>query len=166
MSVHASSSKTSPSAARCERAHIAVFLHSLPWHAWILGVLFLLFGLASAFDHVMSIAQGESYYRASGMSEQQVVHFSAVPFWAMLAWTASVWGSLLGAGALLLRRRYAVQLFAVSIAGSLVYIVYSFALSAGREAMGVIWPMPFIITALTTGMVLYCKRLRKNGVLS
>lgn len=138
---------------------------NLPWHTWVLGIVFLLFGLASGFDHVMSISQGESYYRASGMSDQQVAHFSAVPFWAMLAWTASVWASLLGAGAMLLRRRFALLLFTVSIAGSLVYILYSFVFSAGREAMGMIWPMPFIVTALTVGMVFYCRWLIKKDVL-
>lgn len=139
--------------------------NSLPWHAWVLGIIFLLFGLLSGFDHIMSIAQGESYFRDSGMSEQQIAHFSSVPFWALLAWTASVWASLLGAGALLLRRRIAAPLFVVSVAGSLLYILYSFVLSAGREAMGVLWPMPFVITALTTGMAVYCRWLIKKDVL-
>lgn len=139
---------------------------SLPWHAWILGLVFLLFGLVSGFDHVMSLAQGASYYQASGMTEQQVAYFSSVPLWAVLAWTVSVWGSLLGAGTMLLRRRIALPLFAVSVVGSLVYILYSFALSAGREAMGMLWPMPFLVTALTAGMILYCWRLIKKDILA
>ncbi|HET6395629.1 MAG TPA: hypothetical protein VFF91_02200 [Pseudoxanthomonas sp.] len=136
-----------------------------PWHAWVLGALFALFGLASGFDHVMSLAQGASYYHASGMTEQQVAHFTAVPFWAVLAWSASVWAGLMGAVALLVRRRAAWVLFAVSVAGSLGYIAYSFLLSAGREAMGVLWPMPFVVTALTAGMAFYCWRLGRKGVL-
>ena len=137
---------------------------SLPWHAWISGIIFLLFGLASTFDYVMSITQGESYYRASGMTEQQIAYFSAVPFWAVLAWTASVWASLLGAGTMLLRRRIAMPLFLISVAGSFFYILYSFALSTGREAMGMMWPMPLLVTALTIGMVFYCGWLIKKGV--
>lgn len=139
---------------------------SLPWHAWILGIIFLLFGLASAFDYVMSITQGESYYRASGMTEQQIAHFSAVPFWAVLAWTASVWASLLGAGTMLLRRRIAMPLFLISVAGSLFYILYSFALSTGREAMGEMWPIPFLVTALTVGMVFYCSWLIRKRIVA
>lgn len=138
---------------------------SLPWHAWILGLIFLLFGLASGFDFIMSITQGESYYRASGMTDHQVAYFSAVPFWAKLAWAVSVWASLLGACALLLRRRIALLLFGISVVGSLINILYSFALSEGREAMGMLWPMPFIITALTVGMAFYCSWLIKKCIL-
>jgi hypothetical protein len=138
---------------------------SLPWHAWVLGLVFLLFGLASGFDHVMSISQGESYYRASGMTEKQVIYFSSVPLWAVLAWTASVWGGLLGAGAILLHRRIALPLFAISVAGSLVYILYSFGLSAGQEAMGLLWPMPILVMVLTAGMIFYCGRLIKKDIL-
>ncbi len=139
---------------------------SLPWPAWILGTVFLLYGLASGFDNVMSLSQREAYYRASGMTAQQIAHFSAVPTWATVAWTTGVWASLLGAIALLLRRKLAGPLFLVSVAGNLLYIVHSFALSAGREAMGVLWPMPFVITALTLGVALYCRRLTKMGVLA
>lgn len=138
---------------------------SLPWHAWVLGLIFLLFGLASGFDYVMSVTQGESYYRASGMTDQQVAYFSAVPFWAVIAWAVSVWASLLGAGAMFLRRRIALLLFAASVVGSLVNILYSFALSEGREAMGMLWPMPFVVTALTAGMVYYCSRFIEKGLL-
>lgn len=139
--------------------------HHLLWHGWITGLVFMAFGCLSAFDHVMSLVQGESYYRASGMSEQQIAHFSSVPLWAVLAWTASVWGSLLGATALLLRRRFALPMFSVSVAGSVIYILYSFVFSAGREAMGVLWPMPFIVTALTGFVVVYCWSLIKKGTL-
>lgn len=137
----------------------------LPWHTWVLGLIFLLFGLASGFDHVMSITKGESYYRASGMTEEQIVYFSSVPLWVVIAWTASVWGSLFGASALLLRRRIALQLFTISVAGSLAYILYSYLLSEGQAAMGILWPMPFVVTALTVGMIFYCGWLRKKDIL-
>ena len=58
------------------------------------------------------------------MSESQVAFFTAVPLWAVAGWTLSVWGGLCGSAALLLRRRVATGLLAVSLAGSAVYMLH------------------------------------------
>lgn len=134
----------------------------MPWHGWLLGGLLLLYGLAAAFDHGMSLAQGEAYYRASGMSELQVAYFSAQPAWAIAGWTLSVWAGLAGAVALLLRRPVAAPLFALAAAGSLVYIVYLLVLTDGRAAMGVLWAMPLVLAALMILMVPYSVRLARG----
>lgn len=140
--------------------------HSLPWPAWLAGGLFLLYSLAAGFDHVMSLAQGATYYRNSGMSESQVAFFTAVPLWAVAGWTLSVWGGLCGSAALLLRRRVATGLLAVSLAGSAVYMLHVLVLApGGREAMGVLWAMPMILGVLTAVLVGYCARLTQAQVL-
>lgn len=131
----------------------------MPWHGWLLGGVLLLYGLAAAFDHVMSLAQAEDYYRASGMSDMQVAYFSAQPGWAIAGWTLSVWAGLLGAVAMLLRRRLAGLLFALATAGSLVYITHVLVLSNGREAMGVLWAMPLVLAGLMALMVPYSRYL-------
>lgn len=128
---------------------------TLPWHAWVMGSIFLLYGMASAFDYVMSVLQGEAYYRASGMTDFQVAYFSNIPTWAKIGWTLSVWGGLVGSLALLLRRRLAVWLFIASLLGSLMYMLHTLVLSAGKEAMGAIWFMPFIISGVTLVMIFY-----------
>ncbi len=137
----------------------------LPWHAWLLGGILLLYGVAAAYDYAMSIYQGEIYYRASGMTDAQIAYFLAVPIWAVVGWTLSVWGSLFGAVALFLRHRLAVGFFAVSVIGGLIYILYVLVLSAGREAMGDLWLMPLVLAAITTAMTFYCYRLRSLYVL-
>lgn len=134
---------------------------ALPWHGWLLGGIFLLFGLASAFDYVMSFVQGEAYYRASGMTDFQVAYFSSVPEWAIIGWTLSVWGSLFAGLALLLRNRFASALFATSLFGGLLYMLYTLVLSAGKDAMGVLWVMPIIIALFTGFMIFYSQRLLK-----
>jgi len=138
---------------------------SLPWHGWVFGIILLLFGLFSAYDYVMSITQGEAFYRASGMTEGQIAYYTNFPIWATAAWTMSVWGIFLAAAALLLRFRIASILFAISLTGSLLYIVYVFGLSNGRDAMGVIWPAPLVIAAITGAMIYYCRRLSTSKIL-
>ena len=137
----------------------------LPWHAWLLGGIFLLYGAAAAYDYSMSLSQGEVYYRASGMTEFQIAYFSAVPAWAVVGWTLSVWCGLFGSIALLLRHRFSVNLFLASFTGGLIYILHVLVLSDGREAMGVLWLMPIVISAVTIAMVLYCRRLKNLDVL-
>ena len=107
----------------------------------------------------MSITQGKAFYLASGMTEAQVEYFMNFPIWATVAWTASVWGMFLAAIFLLLRRKTSLIFFSVSLAGTLLYILYVFGLSNGREAMGAIWPAPIVIAAITAGMIYYCRRM-------
>lgn len=132
---------------------------NLPWHGWVLGGIFLLYSIAATYDYIMSLAVGVSYYRASGMSDAQINYFSSIPDWAVVGWTLSVWGGLLGSFALLFRHRTASTLFAVSLLGSMGYILYTLGLSAGREAMGALWLMPIILAAITTALIFYSRRL-------
>ncbi|MDH5832912.1 hypothetical protein [Luteimonas kalidii] len=137
----------------------------MPWQAWLAGGMFLLYGIAAAFDHGMSLAVGEAYYRSAGMTDGQVAYFSAVPAWAIVGWTLSVWGGLAAAAALLLKRRQAWILFVVSLVGGLLYVLHVLVLTPGREAMGVLWAMPLVLAGLTLAMAVYSRRLARRGVL-
>lgn len=137
----------------------------MPWHGWMLGIIFTLFGLGSIVDFALSLIQGEAYYRSAGMTDSQVAHFMSIPRWAMIAWFFSVIASLLAAISLLLKHRFSILLFTLSVIGTLIYIAYSFVLSEGKAAMGVLWPMPFFICVITLGMVFYTKKLFSQGVL-
>ena len=138
----------------------------LPVLAWIAGTLLFLFGLLAAFDYVMRLSSGEPYYRSSGMNDFQVAYYTSVPLWATGGWTLSVWGGLIGAALLLLRRAPARTFFLLSLLGNLIYDLYIYALSPGREAMGGLWWMPILMTVITAAMVWYTDRLRARRVLT
>lgn len=138
---------------------------AMPWHAWVLGGVLLLYSLAAVYDHIMSLSQGENFYRASGMTAAQIEYFLNVPVWALTGWTLSVWGCFFGSIALLLRHRFAIGLFFISLVGSLIYIVYVLILSNGREAMGVLWFMPIVLATIIAGMIFYCRHLKRKSVL-
>lgn len=137
----------------------------MPWHGWISGGILLLFGLASSFDYIMSMTQGETYFRSSGMTNEQITYYSNFPVWATISWTISVWAGLFASTAMLLHYRQSVGLFIICLIGNLAFIMYSYFFSAGLEAMGVLWPMPIIITIITFGMIFYCKYLTHSKVL-
>ncbi len=130
----------------------------LKWHGWIIGIILLLYSSFSVYDYVKSIFLRETYILESGMTEFQIEYFTNFPIWVTIAWTVSVWGLFLATIALLLRIRIAFILFLISLIGTLVYVLYAFGLSEGREAMGVIWPAPIIITVIIAAMAFYCKK--------
>lgn len=136
-----------------------------PWHLWVIGGLMLLWSVLTAFDYVMSLAQGEAYMRSSGMTDSQVLYFSTLPLWVTLAWTASVWGGVVGVLALLLRRKLAIAGFVASLAGTCGYILYTLILSGGKSAMGAMWFMPMVIGVLTVALTAYAYRLSAKGIL-
>ena len=138
----------------------------LPWAARIAGTLLLLFGLAAAYDYTMSLTVGEAYYRSSGMNDFQVAYYTAVPPWATLGWTLSVWGGLLAAVLLLLRRGVAEPLFLTCLTGNVLYDLYIYGFSDGIRAMGVVWFMPLVMTVVSLVMWLYARRLRRQGILA
>lgn len=105
-----------------------------PLHLWIVGILGLLWNAIGCFDYYATQTKMESYM--SHFTPQQLDYFYAFPAWADAAWAVGVWGSLLGAIGLLLRKAWAVWLFGIAILGLAVTTVYNFVLSDGMAVMG------------------------------
>ncbi len=136
-----------------------------PWHLWVVGVVSLLWNGFGAYDFVMSTTQGDAYFRASGMSEAMIAYFHAMPGWMMVPWVMGVWGAVIGSVLLLLRMKLATPVFAVSLVGAVVSMIYQYALSNGIEVAGGMAVMPAIIAAIAAFLVWYAWAMAKRGVL-
>ena len=134
-----------------------------PWHLWVVGVLGLLWNSYGGYDFTMSLTQGEAYYRAVGMSDAQVSQIAAYPAWMFVVWAIGVWGALLGAVLLLARSKWAAAVFAASLAGFLMSLVYTYVISPMRDAGGAMVIMQGIIFAACVFFVWYAVRARKAG---
>jgi len=136
-----------------------------PRHLWIVGILAVLWNAIGAFDYTATELRLESYM--SQFTPEQLAYFYGFPAWAVATWAIAVWGALLGSIGLLLRRRWAVWAFGVSIAGMVLTAVYSFALSDGLALMGqgavmftaVIWIIAF-------ALFFYARAMARRGVLA
>ena len=114
-----------------------------PWHLWLVGLVALAWNGYGAYDYVMTNTQGEPYLRKAGASmgwdaaqvDAFIAHFNAMPAWMMAAWAIGVWGGVLGAILLLVRRRWAVWAFAASLLGAIVGVVGHYT-SGAAELMG------------------------------
>ncbi|KQY82042.1 MULTISPECIES: hypothetical protein [unclassified Brevundimonas] len=136
-----------------------------PWHLWIVGILAALWNGFGCIDYVMTQTRQDEWFAQMGMTEAQIAYFNAMPAWTHGAWAIGVWGGLLGAILLLLRRKWATPVFVISFLGWLAGAVYAFALSGGMEAMGPMWPMQIVIGGACVFFIWYAWMLGKRGVL-
>jgi hypothetical protein len=116
-----------------------------PWHFWLVGGLSLLWNLGGAYDYLMTQTHNDAYLAA--FSAEQRAFFDSYPVWMVVAWAFGVWGAVAGSLLLLLRSRYAVTAFAVSLAGLAVSSLWQFALS-GANIRTTFGTGPMIMIAL------------------
>jgi hypothetical protein len=142
-----------------------------PIHLWIVGVLSLLWGCFGGYDYVMSHMRDMDYIKASmpGVDPNAALAWmDAFPMYAKAGWGLGVWGGLLGAILLLIRSRYAVWAYGVSLLGAVLGLGYQIALApplpgADTPMMKVI---PYVIILVALGLFLYARAMEKKGVLS
>jgi hypothetical protein len=105
-----------------------------PRHLWVVGIIAVLWNAIGAFDYLATQLRLEAYM--SQFTPEQLAYFYGFPAWAVSAWAIAVWFALLGSIGLLLRKRWAVWLFGISIVGMLITALYNFVLTDGAKLMG------------------------------
>ncbi|MDE2236132.1 MAG: hypothetical protein KGK44_11400 [Gammaproteobacteria bacterium] len=120
------------------------------WHVWLVGVLALIWNCMNAFDYFMT-----------------TTHFYSFPMWVDISWGLYVLAGILGAVALLFRKRWAVAMFTVSLAAMVITSFYIFATSgfSVEGGMGAL-----IFTAITfiiaIGLLIYARLLARKNILN
>jgi hypothetical protein len=135
-----------------------------PLQFWIVAVLSLLWNSFGAFDFTMTNIRDPGYLAQFPPEVIQVV--DTFPLWSVGMWACGVWGALAGSLLLLLRSRFAVHAFALSLAGLAASTAYQWTLdlpaamrTAGMTAMNLaIW-------AGALFLLWYAAHQRKAGVL-
>lgn len=139
-----------------------------PWHLWAVGGLSLLWNGFGAYDFVMSVTQGEAYWRASGMNDAMIAYYNAMPVWMYAAWVVGVWGAVAGSILLLLRSRFAVHVFALSLIGAVLSLLYGQVIDkapAPPAELAVMAWMPYVIALIAAFLAWYAWTMQKKGVL-
>jgi hypothetical protein len=148
----------------------AVESRAVPIHLWIVGILSLLWSGFGSYDYVMT-RQRNTDYLASMMPTVDpnavLAWIDAFPVWAQFGWGLGVWMGLAGSVLLLLKHRWAVPAFALSLIGAVLGLGYQALMApplAGAE--GPMYAMmPYIIILIALGLFLYARAQRSSGVL-
>jgi hypothetical protein len=138
-----------------------------PAHLWIVGILSLLWNCFGAYDYTMSNMRNMDYLAKMGDPNVALAYMDGMQMYAKIGWALGVWAALVGSVLLLMRSRYAVHAFVVSLIGM--------ALSFGGQYLGPPPPpemtsgmmkyVPLFIIALGLGQLWYAMREAKEGVL-
>ena len=135
-----------------------------PRSFYIVGVLALLWNLMGDAAYLMQVTA--DLPQLARTDAYQANLFAQMPGWAWAAYAIAVWGGTVATIALLMRRRFAVPLYAVSLIAVLVQFGHSFLgtdLLAVRGAGTALFPAMIVIIALA--LLLYARRMAKRGVL-
>jgi hypothetical protein len=137
-----------------------------PWHLWAVGTIALLWNCVGAFDYVMTETKNAAYM--SGFTPEQLAYFYAFPAWVVAAWAIAVWGGVLGALLMLLRKRLAVSVFLVSLIALSATCIYNYGLSNGLEVAGDAGSVAFtaVIYVIALALYFYSRAMQKRGALS
>ena len=138
-----------------------------PWHLWAVGVVSLLWNAYGGYDFIMTTTQGEPYLRASGFDQPMIDYFLAMPAWMYVPWTLGVWGAVAGSILLLMRSRFAVWAFGLSLIGAVVSLIYGQAINPPPLSadLAVMAYMPYVIAAIAAFLAWYAWTMAKKGVL-
>ena len=138
-----------------------------PWHLWVVGIVGVLWNSFGCYDYYMTNTAGDAYLKSMGMTDPQIAYMHSYPAWMMGAWAIGVWGGLLGVVLLLLKRKWALPVFAASLAAYVLSLVYTYALSDGASVVGgaQMYVMNAVILAGCVFFVWYARLMAQRGVL-
>jgi hypothetical protein len=139
-----------------------------PWHLWVVGVVSLLWNAFGGYDFVMSLTQRETYWRASGMTDAMIAYYNAMPTWMYVPWVLGVWGAVAGSILLLMRSRWAVHAFVLSLLGAVVSLLYGAVIDKAPPPppeMAAMTYMPYVIVIVAAFLAWYAWTMSKRGVL-
>jgi hypothetical protein len=94
-------------------------------------------------------------------------YIDGMPMYAQIGWGLGVWAALVGSVLLLMRHRYAVWAFGLSIAGMILSFGYMFfgPPMPGSEQAGMMKYMPLIIVVLGLAQFAYARGVERKGLL-
>lgn len=136
-----------------------------PTHLWIVGILALIWSALGCFDYLMTVTANETYL--AKMPADQIAYMDSLPKWLTAMWAIGVWGGLVGVALLLMRSRYAVIAFGLSLIGAVVGLGYQLFMTQQPASMktGAMAVMPWVIILICAFLFWYSWSAQKKALL-
>lgn len=132
-----------------------------PWHVWVVGILSLLWNASGAY--IIVTAQ---LGRLAGVSEAEAAYYAAQAPWFVALTDIALFSAIAGALALLIKSRFAVPLFAISLVSIVVTNGYDLIMGTSQmfNNTGTI-VTTCLIWVLSVLQLWYAAAMRGRGVL-
>jgi len=135
-----------------------------PRHLWIVGIVALLWNLIGAMDYIMTETENEGYM--SKFTPEQLEFFYSFPVWLVALWAIAVWGGVLGAVLLLLRKKLALPVLVVSFLCMVVTAIHNYGFAGGADIVGGVGLVfSAVIFVIAFALVMYARGMTRKGVL-
>jgi len=135
---------------------------SPPVWFWVISILALLWFLMDVSAFFMRVFMTDGFIKA--MPENQQHLYRDMPRWVNIVFAGEVFGGALGSIILLLRKKWALPLFAVSLLGVLSQTFHIYFLSDAISTMGTpAVVMPLVAIVIGTGMIVLAKTAAAKG---
>ena len=142
-----------------------------PIHIWIVGGLSLVWNSFGCYDYLMTRLRDTDYIASAmpGVDPNAVLAWvDAFPLYAQIGWALGVWMGLAGSILLLIRHRWAVWAYGLSLIGAVLGLGYQIALApplAGAHETAMTKAIPYIVILIAVGLFIYARGQEKKGVL-
>ena len=141
-----------------------------PVHVWIVGILSLRWSCFGCVDYLMTRMRNTEYLTSAmpGVDPNAFLAWiDGFPLYAHIGWGLGVWLGLLGSILLLLRSKWAVWSFGLSLIGAVISLGYQIALATPLPGMegGFNAAMPYVIIVVCVALFLYARAMEKKGIL-
>jgi hypothetical protein len=142
-----------------------------PAHLWIVGILALLWNCFGAYDYTMTRLHNMNYLRNAmpGVDPNVALDWvESMPLYAQVGWGLGVWLGLLGAVLLLIRSRWAVWSFGISLVGAILSLGYQLLLAPpmpGASESPMMKAIPIPVIAIAVALFLYARAQERKGLL-
>lgn len=132
---------------------------------WLIGGAALVWNLIGLVIYVGQVSM--SAESLAQLTEDQQVLITSTPTWANAAWAIAVNAGLFGSLLMLLRKTWAVPMFALSLAAVVIQDIEAFVL---RDAFGVLGInsllIPTMVFVIAIALLLYSRTAKSAGWLS
>ncbi len=137
----------------------------LPLWVWIVAILGLAWNAFGAVQFAGSLNATTDTLQAQGMTAEQAAVMLGYPAWMTVAFAIGVFGGLLGCVLLLLRQRFAVPVFVISLVAYLALyvgdIVHGVFAALGTPQVVVLT----IVVLIAAGLLWVARRVRALGAM-
>ncbi len=138
---------------------------SRPTSYWIVAVLALLWNLLGVAMFCMQAMLTPEQVAAMPPEQRQILQ--ATPGWLQTAYAVAVFGGVLGAIGLLLKKRWATTFFLLSLVGLVVQCLGTFLVTPAWSVLGPTGlAMPILLLVIALFLLSYSRRAAARGWLS